>query len=293
MFIPLQTPELLKVPEGTAQPVGCAGSPAALGGTPDCKPTAPADISTGISTDTYEERPFGGHFKGSAGADGPAAWSSPWPRMPAGALSAVHAPVKTPGVLLCPYQSARGPSELREDVPHHIPWPAALGPRAEQLPDELQNCLPHLPGESVVTTLLFRTQRICLGAAFVGRREVTRARQNFGCWHQSWALALGWMVICPTEHDDLPARSCQLSPGRSLHPLPRGKGFLCLPMENHPFPKQLTWGSVSAGAGGDTERFGLKAEPRWWKGPLGAAEFFAHGWDRAAEPDSAFRGGTS
>jgi len=175
--------------------------------------------------------------------------------------------------------SARGPSELREDVPHHIPWPAALGPRAQKLPDELQNCPPHLPGESVVMTLLFRTQRICLAAALVGRREVTRARQNFGCWHQSWASAPGWTVICPTEHDDLPAPSCQLSPGRSLHPLPQSSSPGC-------------WGSISAGAGGDMERCGLKAEPRWWKGPLGAAELFAHRWDRAAEPDSAFRGGT-
>lgn len=79
------------------------------------------------------------------------------------------------GVLLRPYQSARGPAELAEDVPHHIPWPAALGSGAEQLPAELQNCPPHLPGESVVMTLLFKTQRVC---AFVARREVARPRQK-------------------------------------------------------------------------------------------------------------------
>ena len=79
--------------------------------------------------------------------------------MPAGAPSTVQALVKALGVLLCPYQSARGPAELDEHVPHHIPCPAALGAGAEQLPDELQNCPPHLPGESVVMILLFKTQR--------------------------------------------------------------------------------------------------------------------------------------
>ena len=163
---------------GTAQPVGCARSPPVPGGTPRGKPTSSADISTNISTDTHEERPFGGHSDDSASADGPAAWSSPWPRTPAGALSTVQAPIKAPGVLLCPYHSARGPAELDEDVPHHIPCPAALGARPEQLPDELQNCPPHLPGESVVMTLLFKTQRVCLGAAFVVHGEMMRAWQK-------------------------------------------------------------------------------------------------------------------
>ena len=52
---------LLKVPVGTAQPVGCARSPPVLGGMPRGKPTSSADISTNISTDTHEKRPFGGH----------------------------------------------------------------------------------------------------------------------------------------------------------------------------------------------------------------------------------------
>lgn len=158
----LRKAALLKAPVGTAQLVDTR-SPAVPGGTPRCKPTSSTDISTNISTDTHEKRPFGGCYDGSASADGPAARSSPWPRMPAEAGS---------------YQSARGPAELREDVPHHIPCPAALGAGAEQLPDELQNCPPHLPGESVVMTLLFKTQRVCLGAAFVVHGEMMRAWQK-------------------------------------------------------------------------------------------------------------------
>jgi len=127
------------------------------GGTPRCKPTPPTDASTDSSTDTHEERPFGARSDGSAGDDGPAAWRSPRPRMPAGALSTAQALGKAPAVPLCPYQSARDPAELVEDVPHHIPFLTALGARAQQLPDELHNCCLHLPGETVVTTLLVNT----------------------------------------------------------------------------------------------------------------------------------------
>lgn len=147
----------------------CAGIPPVPGGTPGCKPTPSTDISTNISADTHEERPFGGRSNGTASAHGPTAWSSPGPRTPAGALSTLQAPVKALGVLLCPYQSARAPAELGEDVPHHIPRPAALGTGAEQLPDELQDCHPHLPGETVVMILLFKTQR---EDAFAGGQPV-------------------------------------------------------------------------------------------------------------------------
>lgn len=41
--------------------------------------------------------------------------------------SSEHGPgtSRSPGVLPCPYQSAQAPAVLAEDVPHHIPRPAA------------------------------------------------------------------------------------------------------------------------------------------------------------------------